>query len=133
MIVSRIATGKRKSTVSHTDCRRSWNGKRLNGQGRRFPWGDLGQALPRIVIRGMIHGHHRLGTCQPTAHRVVLACGQVREWTAPAQGRRRRFVVRGSSYMCSYSEGRPLWERDFVVAEESAPDLGFRLVLDCSQ
>lgn len=113
-----------------------WEKAARGAEGRRYPWGDEwvpGYAMVPGTWTGLWPPPVGHATEDRSSCGVWDCAGGVREWTATIEDRpRRRHGVRGGSFMTAGDPGRSLFARAYAAAQHTAPDLGFRLVLDLS-
>ncbi|MCA9540298.1 MAG: SUMF1/EgtB/PvdO family nonheme iron enzyme [Myxococcales bacterium] len=111
-----------------------WEKAARGTEGRVFPWGSSFEpsftACPATWRGPWPPPVGRFGyDCSPYGVRDLA--GGVREWTSTnAFGRTARRVVRGGSFLTGNEQGRPLWTREIVPTDRTAPDIGFRLARD---
>ncbi len=111
-----------------------WEKAARGADGRAFPWGDRWEpsyAATADIWSGpwpppVGHARHDL-----SPFGAGDFAGGVREWTATEEpGGTPRVAVRGGSFAAASGQGRPLWERDLLGPDRTAPDIGFRLAMD---
>jgi serine/threonine protein kinase len=111
-----------------------WEKAARGAEGRVFPWGNRWEPTFAATAETWATGRpppvgQMAGDCSP--YGVYDLAGGVREWTSTLEpGSSPRLVVRGGSFLTGGA--RPLWVRDVMPSDRTAPDVGFRLCRDVS-
>lgn len=109
-----------------------WEKAARGAEGRVYPWGNRWEPTFAATAETWATGRpppvgQMAGDCSP--YGLYDAAGGVREWTSSLEpGSTPRLVVRGGSYLTGGA--RPLWNRDVMPADRTAPDVGFRVCRD---
>jgi serine/threonine-protein kinase len=124
--------GLRDACVYRLPSEDEWEKAARGPEGRLWPWGNRWESTYAVTPdtwhqwRPPVVGY-MAGDRSP--YGVHDTAGGVREWTSTYElGAHARVAVRGGSYLSGSQGSRPLWSRDIVPADRTAPDLGFRLV-----